>query len=320
MASHEDMLQSRSSSSSLSEATSAVGSRPGIVSKNSVRKLRRLERHGGVDGEKEFWKKKKAEKKERDRQKRQALAEEKARAWAALTDDQREEIKAKTNAVRKEREKEADEFRAKCEANFSCDTTPLLVFDMSFEGVMKLAGKKSTAQQLKYAYSSLRRAAFVLKPALYGFDENSEILKILTKFDGFAKYQPVMSTHHFTEKLTKERIVYLSADSTTVLQQLDSNDVYVIGAFVDHNSKKGATQAAAEGMGLRTARLPLDEHVDVRNICKVLTINHVVDVLVTFATTSDWKLAFQNVLPKRRENAAQRAALDESGSTAEKVE
>ena len=60
------------------------------------------------------------------------------------------------------------------------------------------------------------------------------------------------------------RLIYLTADSPNVLENVETGDVFVIGGVVDHKEKPGialdrASSAAAAGW--RTARLPLEGHV-----------------------------------------------------------
>jgi tRNA (guanine9-N1)-methyltransferase len=95
-------------------------------------------------------------------------------------------------------------------------------------------------------------------------------------------------------------VVYLTADSDNVLWDLAPGTAYIIGAFVDHNQQKGLTKSFADGAGITTARLPIQETVKSKTICKVLTINHVVQSLVEYYKCRSWEQAFATALPTRR--------------------
>lgn len=227
--------------------------------------------------------------------------------------------------------------------NAAWNATPLLIFDLGFLDVMNEAGKKSTMAQLKLSYSILRREAFPFLPILTSFDAKEPVFAPLEHFEGFKKYPMPITDGHWSapssslssssatvpsngssettpateveadsagrllSRLAKQKsiakIVYLTADTDDVLTEIESDAAYIVGAFVDHNSKKGLTRDCAKQYGVRMARLPLIETMgkDLGNLCKVFTINHVVEVLCKYVSTSDWRKAFE-VLPTRRVN------------------
>jgi len=76
----------------------------------------------------------------------------------------------------------------------------------------------------------------------------------------------------YLDLFPKERLVYLSSESDTTLNKLDEQDVYIIGAIVDHNRLKGITHQKAVEQGIRTARLPIDKFMEMKTR-KVLTVN-----------------------------------------------
>ena len=57
--------------------------------------------------------------------------------------------------------------------------------------------------------------------------------------------------------IIREDLVYLTADSETVLEELDLKKAYVIGGLVDRNRWKGITLKKAEEQGIQTAKLPI---------------------------------------------------------------
>jgi len=73
----------------------------------------------------------------------------------------------------------------------------------------------------------------------------------------------------------------------------------VVGGLVDHNRHKGLTHRQCREAGVRTARLPIDEHLAMSQR-RVLAVNHVVELLVLRASGASWREALQRVMPERR--------------------
>ena len=70
--------------------------------------------------------------------------------------------------------------------------------------------------------------------------------------------------------------VYLTAESPQLLTSLDASLTYVIGGLVDHNRLKGHCDEEARRMGVRTARLPITECMEVDGGRRtVITVNQV---------------------------------------------
>ena len=63
----------------------------------------------------------------------------------------------------------------------------------------------------------------------------------------------------FSER--KDNLVYLTADSETVLHEFDPSEVYIVGGLVDRNRWKGITMKKAEEQGIRTAKLPIGTYM-----------------------------------------------------------
>lgn len=55
--------------------------------------------------------------------------------------------------------------------------------------------------------------------------------------------------------------------------------------------------AAATRAGVTTARLPIQEHITER-LDHILNVNTVVEVLIAFRETRDWRLALTKALPQ----------------------
>lgn len=102
-----------------------------------------------------------------------------------------------------------------------------------------------------------------------------------------------------TPEFTTESIVYLSADSSHTLEKLEPYTSYVIGGLVDRNREKLLCQKRAEGKGIRTAKLPIGDYMQMASR-QVLATNHVVEIMSKWLETGDWGKAFDEVIPKRK--------------------
>ncbi|MCI26119.1 tRNA (guanine-N1)-methyltransferase [Trifolium medium] len=81
----------------------------------------------------------------------------------------------------------------------------------------------------------------------------------LKKIPGFDKWIIEKEDKSYIEALQdrKDDMVYLTADSETVLEELDLKKIYIIGGLVDRNRNKGITLEKAQKQGIQTAKLPI---------------------------------------------------------------
>ncbi|KAL4779824.1 guanine-1-methyltransferase-domain-containing protein [Aspergillus varians] len=94
-------------------------------------------------------------------------------------------------------------------------------------------------------------------------------------------------------------IVYLSSDSTETLTELKPYSTYIIGGLVDKNRYKGICHKMATEKGIRTAKLPIGEYIQMASR-PVLATNHVVEIMVRWLQLQDWGEAFMQTLPARK--------------------
>ncbi|KAF9873452.1 hypothetical protein CkaCkLH20_08911 [Colletotrichum karsti] len=97
-----------------------------------------------------------------------------------------------------------------------------------------------------------------------------------------------------------KNIVYLSADSPNTIERLEPGMNYVIGGLVDRNREKGLCHKRARDLGIKTAKLPIGEYMNISSR-RVLATNHVVEIMLKWLETGDWAEAFLSVIPKRKE-------------------
>jgi tRNA (guanine9-N1)-methyltransferase len=94
-------------------------------------------------------------------------------------------------------------------------------------------------------------------------------------------------------------IVYLSSESDETLTHLKPNSTYIIGGLVDKNRHKGVCHKRAVAKGIKTAKLPIGEFLEMKSR-QVLVTNHVLEIMLKWLEFGDWGKAFMAVLPERK--------------------
>lgn len=162
-----------------------------------------------------------------------------------------------------------------------------LCLDLSFENVMAEHPKDvaKLAKQIERCYGDNRRAAHPLQLHLASMDaaagSGSTTAAQLQARCGFDSWDVHRHEQHYLEVFPTEQLVYLTSESDNLLERLEPNKIYVVGALVDHNRRKGLTHGLAQAAGVTTARLPIAEHVSLQ--CgTMLAVNHVFQLCLEF--------------------------------------
>jgi tRNA (guanine9-N1)-methyltransferase len=94
-------------------------------------------------------------------------------------------------------------------------------------------------------------------------------------------------------------IIYLTSDSPHTLDRLQPYIVYIVGGLVDKNRHKGICYKTACARGIKTAKLPIGEFMEMQSRF-VLATNHVVEIMIRWLECGDWGESFMKVMPKRK--------------------
>jgi hypothetical protein len=121
-----------------------------------------------------------------------------------------------------------------------------------------------------------------------------------------------------TDPTPDPNIVYLTADSENIITSLEQGKKYIIGGIVDRNRYKGLCLEKAKSQGIAHAKLPIGEYIKMASR-QVLTTNHVVEIMLEWLETKDWKQAFLKVIPQRK-MAMPRNKVDDRGHEGSKNE
>jgi tRNA (guanine9-N1)-methyltransferase len=192
---------------------------------------------------------------------------------------------------------------------------PNICIDGKFTAMLTDKERRSLRSQISHLYGFMRRTE---RPCHVWFASLEDSMRELIFHIDNASSWPI---HFRTESVLelfppdKHRIVYLSPDATEVLDDVVADTVYVVGGIVDRNRLKNATVDEAETLGLKAARLPIFETLQLR-MNNSLNVNHVYEILQTQATTHNWRQTFEKCLPKRvfvkPENSSRRKKMREA--------
>jgi tRNA (guanine9-N1)-methyltransferase len=221
-------------------------------------------------------------------------------------------------ALKEERERK---FQSSCDNNFA------VILDCSYESLHLERALKSLCQQIMFCYALNRSHEHPVSLHVTGIGPKSieQLNKLkysswknvsitdndFMKLPQFSTSDPSSSSASTTGMTGRPRkLVFLSSDAEDVLEELDPNCAYIIGGIVDRNRYKGMTYRRAIAEGIATAKLPIREYVQLSGT-HILTINHVFEILLRYATSKSWPQALEIVLPKRK--VVDEVATSESG-------
>lgn len=185
--------------------------------------------------------------------------------------------------------------------------------DCSFCSLMSEKEQSRLAQQIGRSYALNRAAQSPAHITLTNLEKETYFYKELCRVnDGFERYI-MKKTDQSIEQLYMSdlnKLCYLSPDSKSILNELDLTKVYVIGGLVDETVTKKVTLGKSSEMKIESYRLPIEEHMKRRsnagdddrkyNFNKILAINQVVDILLSYHETHDWKKALSKGVPSRK--------------------
>ena len=101
------------------------------------------------------------------------------------------------------------------------------------------------------------------------------------------------------ELIRSGEVIYLTSDSPNTLTELRPYSTYIVGGIVDRNRHKGICYKRAMEKGIKTAKLPIGDYMQMASRF-VLATNHVVEIMLRWLELGDWGKAFLQVMPKRK--------------------
>ncbi|GAB2269853.1 hypothetical protein Dimus_004772 [Dionaea muscipula] len=248
---------------------------------------------------------KKAEKKAMAKEQKKLDKERRRKEWddklAIMSEEEKSKMIEARKGVRKDRmEKRSEERERKIERLTKAkEVGQNIIVDLEFSHLMTPVETSSLVQQIMYCYAVNGRCTSPCHLWLTGC--NGDIETQLNKLPGFDKWIIEKEGRSYIEALQsqEENLVYLTADAEKVLDDLDPKKFYVIGGLVDRNRWKGITMKKAMDQGIQAARLPIGNYLKMSS-SQVLTVNQVMEILLKYLETRDWKNSFFQVIPQRK--------------------
>merc|ERR1712146_447220 len=132
---------------------------------------------------------------------------------------------------------------------------------------------KSLGKQLSYIIYCMKHATSMEStPILHLASYTGEVKDILEPIN-VHNWKVLVHEKSVFDVFPAQNLVYLSPDSPNVLETVENDIIYVIGGIVDRTVSKGTSLNRAKEYGIRTAKLPLKEHIDISKV--VLNVNTV---------------------------------------------
>lgn len=273
-----------------------------IDRESSAMSKKAIKRQIKIEKVKEYRKRKKEMEKEIKRSKAMAAGrnfEEEEVVLVERIKVAQDRTRSATGEGRMNRERLWNEKFQNVNASFS------VCIDCAYDDLMTEKEVKSLAQQIRYCYAQNKRSSHPCRFIVANL--GGKTLEQLQKESGFPNHWTSRgfecsdkSLMEIFPNVNTQSVVYLTSDSDNILEQLNNDTVYVIGGIVDRNRLKRAAITQAEKLGLKTAKLPIDQNIKL-SATKVLTCNHVFQILLKYREHGNvWKKALLEVLPQRK--------------------
>ncbi|KAI5104467.1 tRNA methyltransferase 10 homolog B isoform X2 [Silurus meridionalis] len=180
---------------------------------------------------------------------------------------------------------------------------PRLCVDLSMSDCMSHKEISRLAGQIRRLYGSNKKAVQPFHLFLTDMKEDSLLYKECIRMnEGFLNYLMDITEESWIDLFPSHEVIYLTPDASEALEEVNGNKVYILGGLVDESIQKKRTYTRAKELGVQMARLPIDEYMmkrpNIKNFhSKILAINQVFEILLTYGDTGSWSKALRAGVP-----------------------
>ncbi|XP_046964868.1 tRNA methyltransferase 10 homolog A [Vanessa cardui] len=172
-----------------------------------------------------------------------------------------------------------------------------IIIDLSFDNLMIEKDRYKVIKQILRCYSINRRSDSPLQFHVTSFGEKTRV--DMSRHNGYENWDIVYHEESYLNKFPKDKLFYLTSESDNIIECFEEDTYYIIGGLVDHNQHKGLCHKIAVEQGIRHGQLPLNKYVNMKTR-KVLTIDHVFEIVLRVCEGMSWQDALIKVLPVRK--------------------
>ncbi|KAJ0180479.1 hypothetical protein K1T71_003883 [Dendrolimus kikuchii] len=176
-------------------------------------------------------------------------------------------------------------------------STTGIIIDLSFDDLMTEKDRFKVIKQILRCYSINRRSDTPMQFHITSFGGKSK--HDISRHNGYENWDVEFHEKAYLDIFPKDKIVYLTSESDNVIENFEEDTFYIIGGLVDHNQHKGLCHKIAVEQGIRHGQLPLSKYINMKTR-KVLTIDHVFEILLRVYEGMPWQDALMKVLPMRK--------------------
>ncbi|XP_025108713.1 tRNA methyltransferase 10 homolog C-like [Pomacea canaliculata] len=180
-------------------------------------------------------------------------------------------------------------------ANAMMYGTPL-IFDMDYEQFMRDQDCSNLVDQLLMVHGKNRDSMDPFHLIFTSLNPKGKVFPMMEKrlLQG-QHFLATVTDRSYLDLFPSEKLVYLSPHAPNALKEVSSDDIYIVGGFIDKAYGKPVSFARAKAQGIRSAKLPLDHFLLWGCGSKNLTLDQMMGILLEQRRSKDWNKAFKEV-------------------------
>lgn len=188
-----------------------------------------------------------------------------------------------------------------------------LIIDVSYDEHMRCYETRQTSKQLIDAYSLNKIYCNPYHLMFCNTNGGRRIMSDLYNDLGIPDSTDLFATvteKSYLDLVPREKLVYLTPDSNTVLRRFNPSDVYIIGAFIDtYDVGQKISIKKAHYDGIRHARIAVDRYVTVKNNIS-FTLDQMMKIMIACKANMSIEEAVKLTFPKRKQGPHVRNSMN----------